>query len=190
MDLEEKILEKLKGAKKIVFMGIGEDKLRDDGVGPFIITQLSENPKSNIQYINARIVPEERMEDILNFSPSHIVLIDTCTLNKPPGTVAILEKEDILNYVPISSHTIPIPIFINILEDKLKDVKIFMIGIVPKNIDLSEPLIPYKEGLISLDDYDENPELPYFEFQLSKEVQTAAESVIKIILNIINAVKI
>lgn len=190
MDLEEKILNKLKDAKKIIFLGIGEDKLRDDGVGPFIITQLIENTKSNVKYINARTTPEERMDDIISFSPTDIILIDTCALNKPPGTVAILENEDILKYVPISSHTIPIPVFINILENKLSDIKIFMIGIVPKSIDLSEPLIPYREGDISLDDYDLNPDLPYFKFQLSKEVQTAAEFVIKIIINVLNKLNI
>ncbi len=190
MDLVEKILNKLTDAKKIIFLGIGEDKLRDDGVGPYIITQLIENTKSNVRYINARITPEERMDDIISFSPTDIVMIDTCTLNKPPGTIAILEKDDIMKYIPISSHTIPIPIFINILENKLSDVKVFMIGIVPKNIELSEPLIPYKEGEISLDDYDLNPDLPYFEFQLSKEVQIAAEFVIKMIINVLNKLNI
>jgi len=190
MDLEEKILNKLKDAEKIIFLGIGEDKLRDDGVGPFIITQLIKNVKPNVKYINARTVPEERMNEIIDFSPTDIVLVDTCTLNKSPGTVAILEKDDIQKYVSISSHTIPISIFINILKEKLNKPNVFMIGIVPKIITLSEPLIPYKEGEISLDDYDLIPDLPYFKFQLSKEVHMAAEFVIKMIINILNKLNI
>ena len=190
MELEKKIIKKLAGAEKIVFLGIGEDKLRDDGVGPYIITQLIENNSDNVKFINGRTTPEERISEIQEFSPSHIVLIDTCTLNKPAGTVAILEKEDMYKYVPISSHTIPIPIFINILEEKLKSVIVFMIGIVPKSIDLSDPLVPYKENEIALDDYDEDPNLPYFEFKLTEEVQNAADSVVNMIKMILENLKI
>jgi len=190
MELEKKIIEKLTDAKKIAFLGIGEDKLRDDGVGPYVITQLIQNNSEKVKFINGRTTPEERMSDIQEFSPSHIVLIDTCTLNKPPGTVTILEKEDMFKYVPISSHTIPIPIFINILEERLEGVITFMIGIVPKSIDLSDPLIPYKENEIALDDYDEDPDLPYFEFKLTEEVQGAADSIVNMIKKLLEKLNI
>jgi len=39
-EMLEKILSYLNNAKKIVFMGIGEEKLSDDGVGPYIIAEL------------------------------------------------------------------------------------------------------------------------------------------------------
>lgn len=178
-DLEQRLTERVKGASKIVVVGIGEDKLRDDGVGPFIITQLKKNNKEFVKIINGRTTPDERMSDIIDFNPSHVILIDTCTLNKPSGTIAILEDENILNYISISSHTLPIPVFISILEEKIKGVCVFLIGIVPKVIDLSDPLVPYKEEEITLDDYDDNPDLPYFEFQLSKEVKNAANIVIE-----------
>ena len=98
-DLEQKLTERLDGASKIVIVGIGEEKLCDDGVGPFIITQLIIENNEKIKFINGRTTPDERMSDIIDFNPSHVILIDTCTLNKPPGTIAILEEENILNYI-------------------------------------------------------------------------------------------
>ena len=39
-DLYGLLLNRLSGVKSIVFMGIGEEKLSDDGVGPYIISEL------------------------------------------------------------------------------------------------------------------------------------------------------
>ena len=47
----EKIFNKLEVAKKIVFMGIGEEKLSDDGVGPYIISELLHLSSSKFFFI-------------------------------------------------------------------------------------------------------------------------------------------
>ena len=46
-DLMEKITDQLKNATKIVFMGLGEEKLSDDGVGPYIISELLSYSNDN-----------------------------------------------------------------------------------------------------------------------------------------------
>ena len=39
-EMLEKIFNLLKDSEKVVFMGVGEEKLTDDGVGPYIISEL------------------------------------------------------------------------------------------------------------------------------------------------------
>ena len=187
-DLQSKILKKIHNAKKLVFLGIGEEKLSDDGFGPFIISELLKYSNEKFLFINAGIDPMSRIDQILKFQPSHLVLLDTCTLNKPPGTVALIERENIKESVPISSHTIPIHIVIDLLIEKLPDLNVFMIGIVPKSLEGFTELKLYKEEKYSLEERSENEDLPFFEFNLTPIIQKVADKVIYIIKEIMQKV--
>jgi len=187
LDFYEILLNKLNGAKKVVFMGIGEEKLRDDGVGPYIISKLLSYSDKRVLFINAGIDPMARIDDVINFEPSHLILIDTCTLNKPPGTVAILESENICDYVPISTHTIPVHIVIDLIVEKLPDLNVFMIGFVPKSFEGFTELKLYKKDELSLEDRSNNIDLPFFELQLTKMIEKEADKLIEIIKKLIKA---
>ncbi len=184
-ELFEQLLTKLSDARKIVFMGIGEEKLSDDAIGVYIISELLDYSNEKILFINAGTDPMDRIEDIFKFNPTHLVLLDTCTLNAPPGTVAILERENIHEYVPISTHTIPIHIVIDLLIKKLPNLIIFMIGFVPESLEGFTELKLYKENEFSLEERSENKDLPFFELNLTKTIQKAADQVIEIIKKII-----
>lgn len=183
-ELFKKILEKLKSSSKIVFMGIGEEKLSDDAVGIYVISKLLDHSNDKFLFINAGIDPMSRIEDIEKFQPSHLVLLDTCTLNKPPGTIAIIERENIQEYVPISSHTIPVHVVIDFLIEKLPRLNVFMIGFVPKSLEGFNHLNVYKEDEISFEERGENIDLPFFEIRLTETVKIAAKKLIKILKEI------
>ncbi len=174
----------LESAKKIVFMGIGEEKLSDDGVGPYIISELLNYSNSYVKFINAHIDPMNRIDDIIEFHPTHLVLIDTCTLNKEPGTVAILNRSSMQAYLPISTHTIPIHIVVDLIIEKLPDLKSFMIGIVPESLDGFKTLKLYKEKEYSLTERSENEDLPFFDFNLTETIMYAADRLIELIKEI------
>jgi len=182
--LHEKLLLKLKDAKKIVFMGIGEEKLNDDGFGPYIISELLNYSNDKFLFINAGIDPMSRIDEIIDFQASHLILLDTCTLNKPPGTVAIIERESIKEYVPISTHTIPIHIVVDLVIEKLPELIVFMIGIVPESLEGFSELNLYKEDEITLEERNKNIDLPFFEFNLSNTIQKAANRIIDILKEI------
>ena len=185
-DFVLKLTSRLSDASKIVFMGIGEEKLTDDGVGPYIISELLPHANEKILFINAGIDPMSRVEDVVSFSPSHLVLIDTCTLNSPPGTVAILTRENISEYVPISTHTIPVHIVVDFIIEKLPNLDTFMIGIVPESLEGFVELKQYGEGDISLEEFSENIDLPFFQINLTKTIQNVADQLILMIKKLIN----
>jgi len=185
-NFKQELLSRLNGAKKIVFMGIGEEKLTDDGVAPYIISELLNYSNDKILFINAKIDPMSRIDQIIEFNPSHLIIIDTCTLSEPPGTVTVLERKNFYNIVPISTHTIPIHIVIDLLVEKLPNLNVFMIGIVPESLEGFSNLILYKEKEFSIEDKSDNIDLPFFKFQLTKTIKKVAEKIIKIIVNIIN----
>jgi len=124
-DLYSLLLNRISSLTSIVFMGIGEEKLSDDGVGPYIISELlSFSNKEKVLFINAGTDPMARIDDVVNFKPECLILIDTCTVNKPPGTITILEREIIKEYVPISTHTIPVHIVIDLIVEKLPNLNV------------------------------------------------------------------
>ena len=180
----EKLLKKLDGASKVVFMGVGEEKMTDDGVGPYIISELLGYSNEKFLFINANIDPMSRIDQIIEFNPSHLIIIDTCTLNDSPGTVAILERENICDYVPVSTHTIPIHIVIDLLVQKLPSLSVFMLGIVPESLEGFTELKLYKEERFTIEDKNENEDLPFFNFQLTRKVKQVADELIKIIKEI------
>ncbi len=187
-ELIEILLDKLNRANKIVFMGIGEEKLRDDAVGVYIISEFLDCSNEKFLFINAGIDPMNRIDEIVEFQASHLVLLDTCTLNKPPGTVSIIERENIKEYVPISSHTLPVNLVIDLLLEKLSNLQVFMIGFVPESLEGFTELNFYKADEYSLEDRSENEDLPFFEFHLTETIKKAADQVIEIIKKIIHKV--
>ncbi|MFX0177842.1 MAG: hydrogenase maturation protease [Candidatus Hodarchaeota archaeon] len=191
MDLYNNLLRRLKKVNKIVFMGIGEEKLTDDGVGPYIISELlisfnMKNPlKEKFLFINAGTDPMVRVEDIVRFKPSHLILLDTCTLNKPPGTIALIERENISEYVSISSHTIPIHIVIDLLLAKVPNIQVIMIGFVPESLEGFKDLKLYQGDKINFEDLGKEIELPFFEINLTEKIQQSALQVIDLIKKLI-----
>ncbi len=184
-EVQVKLLNRVESASKVVFMGIGEEKLSDDAVGIYIITELLGFSNEKFLFINGGIDPMSRIDDIVDFEASHLVLLDTCTLNKPPGTVAIIERENIKEFVPISSHTIPIHVVIDLLLNKLPTLNVFMIGFVPEILEGFTELKLYREHEYSLEERNENRELPFFDFNLTETIQKAADQIIEIIKEII-----
>ncbi|MBY9015845.1 MAG: hydrogenase maturation protease [Candidatus Lokiarchaeota archaeon] len=187
-DLYEKLLKRLKGVKSLVFMGIGEEKLSDDGLGPYIISKLLEYSNEKVLFINAATDPMVRVDDVVKFKPSTLILIDTCTLNKPPGTVKILEREDIKEFVPISTHTIPVHIVIDLIVEKLPALNVFMIGFVPESLEGFKELKLYKQDVLTLEERSNNIDLPFFEINLTETLKTKADRLIEIIKKLIELI--
>ena len=184
-ELYERLKNKLKSAKKVVFMGIGEEKLSDDGVGPYIISELMMYNNEKFLFINAGTNPMVRIDQIIEFQPSHLIIFDTCTMNQEPGTVAILERENMCSYIPISTHTIPIHLVINLILEKIPNLSVFMIGIVPKSLEGFKDLKLYKNNKYSIEDKNINEDIPFFEVQLTDIVKKTADNLIEIIKKII-----
>ena len=90
-------LEKwLFGAERVVVAGIGNPFRRDDFVGVELIRNLRNKVSESVYLIEAESVPENYLEDIVNFMPTHILLIDAGLLNKQPGSQQLVEPSYIM----------------------------------------------------------------------------------------------
>ena len=167
----------LKGASSLVILGIGNDIRGDDGLGPYIIEELSNKKEAlednsdidsifdlkDLFLINGGSVPEnftskiKSYEKIKSYDPSHIILIDASLMNKEPGDIEIVNKENISN-VSISTHSMSLAYLIKFLELE-KPFEILFIGIEPEIMDLS--------------------------FELSDKIQKASDDLVEILFSVI-----
>jgi hydrogenase 3 maturation protease len=135
--LKQELTEFLLGYEKLVILGIGNDLKGDDALGTFIARSLN-NLHPQIISIDGGVVPENFTGTIKKETPSHILLVDAVNMNKAPGFVRLVSKEEISNY-SISTHAIPISFLINYLEMST-GAKIALIGIQPMNMEIGHEM--------------------------------------------------
>jgi len=112
----------------------------DDGLGPLMarnLTKLLKN-QSELLVINAETVPENYSGLIRKENPSHIIFIDAVEMKMNPGSIKLVKCEEIAEY-NISTHAMPLSFIIKYLES-FTDAKMLLIGIQPKNMEMSNPI--------------------------------------------------
>jgi hydrogenase 3 maturation protease len=91
VDIESSLKEWFSGAERVVVAGIGNSFRRDDFVGVEIVRNLKNKVSTSVFLIEAETVPESFMQQIANFKPTHILIIDAGLLNQKPGTPKLRE---------------------------------------------------------------------------------------------------
>ena len=186
-DLNNSLTNLLKSSPKLLILGIGENRMGDDGAGVYITWELWQKwgKTANIEIINGGITPEERLSEILDFQPELVLIVDVIDLKKPSGTIGIFEEDKMLNYLPISSHSLPLPVFINRIQMGVPGVNIKLVGICPYSLQFLESYELYKEDIWTLDMKEENPNIPFYSFNLTKEMEKVCKELIDVLSEVL-----
>ena len=149
MSVKEKILEFLKDADRIVIMGIGNILRGDDAAGAVIARKIALNAPKNVLVIDCGSAPENYLGKIVNFNPSHILIIDTMIINGEPGRIKVVSESQIVDTLSFSTHKPSIHILIEYLKGFLKRVKFLLLGIQPKKLTLGEEMSKEVENAVN-----------------------------------------
>jgi len=131
----------LNKSKKVVIAGIGNPIRNDDYIGVKIVHELRNKIPSRVHIYECETVPESFLEPIIEFNPSHVLLIDAAMLGLKPGSIRLINPEQIINFSPITSHTLPLRVFCEFIK-KTTESKIALLLIEPKNTDFGEKISP------------------------------------------------
>jgi hydrogenase 3 maturation protease len=134
MDLQEQLAARIHG--NVVIMGIGNPRRGDDAAGSLVARQISDVPGARI--IDAQDVPEDYLGLVVRQRPDTVVLIDAVDLDSPPGSIALLDKDQMASYWP-STHRAPMCLLMDYLQRETQ-ARIFLIGIQPRQTDFLEPM--------------------------------------------------
>jgi hydrogenase 3 maturation protease len=137
--LEGSLRDFMSGGKRIAVLGIGNDLRTDDGVGLFIISGLRiEHPDLMIENVGS--VPEAFARPLAEFGAQRVILIDAADMQKPPGHVELVAKEQIGGRgITISTHNMPLSFLMMYLEQETGG-KTILLGVQPKSLEFGEGL--------------------------------------------------
>jgi len=141
VDIESSLKEWFSGAERVVIAGIGNPFRRDDFVGVETVRNLQNKVSTSVFLIEAETVPENFMQQIANFKPTHILLVDAGIINKEPGTTQLADPTQLMRKTSISTHTMPLRIFCDYLTETT-GAKISLLVIQPKDTSFGEGLTP------------------------------------------------
>jgi hydrogenase maturation protease len=187
--LEKKLQQLFQNYPKLLILGIGENRMGDDGAGQYISFNLDQQIRhDNVKIINGGIVPEERISEILDFQPNLLLLIDAVDSQKIPGDVNFYEEQQMLNYLPISSHSLPLPIFVDRCKSNIPGLEVKLLGIQPYSLEFLDRYELFEEETYSLDDKENDPNIPFYNFNLTEGMQNICDRLIPLIAEQIKVV--
>ncbi|MFA5113879.1 MAG: hydrogenase maturation peptidase HycI [Candidatus Margulisiibacteriota bacterium] len=137
-DLKAELTSRLKGATRVVLLGVGSDLRGDDAAGMLVAAQLQNAPKPTV--LLGGTAPENLTGEIKKLKPSHLLIVDAAELKAAPGTVKLLTPEEIGGF-SFSTHALPLKVMIDfILADWQCAVTI--IAIQPADTRFGAPVHP------------------------------------------------
>jgi len=131
----------LSDAERVVIAGIGNPIRMDDFVGVKIAHGLRGKVSDNVLLIECETVPESFMQQIIDFNPTHVLLIDAAILGLKPGESRLADPAQLTDFPAFSTHMLPLRIFCEYLTRTTK-AEIALLLIEPQKTDFGEGLTP------------------------------------------------
>ena len=136
-DVKKELKKWLSGVERVVVAGIGNPIRMDDFVGVKIVQDLQGKVSGKVYLIECETVPESSLQQITDFNPTHVLLIDAAILGLKPGNSRLINPERLANFPAFSTHMLPLRIFCEYLA-KTTNAKIALLLIEPKETDFGE----------------------------------------------------
>ena len=134
MDLQEQLAAGIHG--NVVVMGIGNPCRGDDAAGSLVAQKINAAP--GVRVIDAQEVPESYVRQVVGEGPDTVVLIDSVDLNSAPGSVAVLDKDQVAGYWP-STHRVPLTLLMDYLARETH-ARVCLIAIQPRGTGFMQPM--------------------------------------------------
>jgi len=138
-NLEKDLKKWFSGAERVAIAGIGNPIRMDDYVGVKIVQNLRGKVSERVMLIECETVPEGYVQQIADFKPTHVLLIDAALLDTEPGRAKLVEPEKLPDFQAYSTHVLPLRLFCEYMSEVLK-TKIGLLLVEPKVTEFGEEL--------------------------------------------------
>jgi hydrogenase 3 maturation protease len=123
-----------------VLVGVGNPLRGDDGFGPELISRLGEGMP--FKTIDAGEMPEDCLDQVIALKPARVLIADAVAFGGKPGEAVLLEPESLGKRITVSTHQLPLMMFIRLIRDRLPGAEIRVLGLQPRSIELGRGLSP------------------------------------------------
>ncbi len=128
-------------AARVVVVGIGNPIRMDDYVGVKVTRGLQGNVSEKVFLIECETIPENFLPQIMDFGPTHMLLIDAALLGLEPGTLKLVEHGQLTMPPAFSTHVLPLRIFCEQIRETT-NAKIALLLVEPEKTEFGEGLTP------------------------------------------------
>ncbi len=123
-----------------VLVGVGNPLRGDDGFGPELVGRLGEAVP--FKTIDAGEEPEDCLEQVVALRPARVLIADAVAFGGKPGEAVLLEPESLGKKITVSTHQLPLMMFIRLMRERLPGADVRVLGLQPKSIELGRGLSP------------------------------------------------
>ncbi len=126
-----------------VIVTAGNNFRKDDGVGPYIASQLSST--DSLKIIDAGQTPENITDEIIALKPSYIIVIDAADYEGKAGEIRRIEEGQIPE-TTLSTHQIPLNVVMSIIKNET-NAEVIYLGVQVVDVGFGEGLSPKVKGM-------------------------------------------
>lgn len=119
-----------------IIIAVGNTLRSDDGVGPYIASCLKSNYR--LKVIDAKDRPENVIDEVIDWRPSKVLIIDAADFKGLPGEIRIV-KQDLIPENSLSTHAISLKVIAEIISQDSK-AEVEFLGIQPRSVSLGEEI--------------------------------------------------
>ncbi|HEY7589098.1 MAG TPA: hydrogenase 3 maturation endopeptidase HyCI [Thermoplasmata archaeon] len=128
-DFERRLRRRVRGAKRLAIIGIGDELNPHDRLGMFAAREIDGLRLPGVKVFFAGTVPESVTGPVRKYRPNHVVLLDAADMAARPGSLAIVEPKEIQARL-FSTHALPLSVVMEYLAKETK-AGVTLIGIQP-----------------------------------------------------------
>jgi len=128
--------KRLKG--KVALVACGNPLRGDDGLGPFVAEHLE--PAETLAVFSCETAPENFISPIVRTKPQMVVVLDTADLGVSPGTVRLVEPDDIVE-TDFSTHAMSLRLFMSVIKERT-NADSLLLAVQPLSSRFDEGLSP------------------------------------------------
>jgi hydrogenase 3 maturation protease len=128
-------------AGKVAVMGIGNTLRCDDGFGVLLTRSLQRaGLPGTLRLFVCEMTPENFVGPVTQFGPDTILMVDTAELGEPPGSVRLLNAQDIAES-GMTTHNLSLCLLANMLASGT-NASIYLLAVQPKTVGFGEETSP------------------------------------------------
>ncbi len=135
----EEIESWLRGADRVLLVGLGNESRGDDGAGVLVARRMEARASSRFRVMNLGEALGRLLPDATDFMPSHIIIVDAAIFGAKSGSVRPMELDEMEAAHSSSTHDLPISVAVGLVTSETHS-KSIAIGIQPKEVGIGHEM--------------------------------------------------
>lgn len=127
--LSDTLQRRIKNARRLAIVGIGDELIPPDRLGMYSAQEIEQKHLPGVEVFLAGTVPESVTGPLRRFGPDHVLFFDAADMGARPGTIAVIEPEQIHASL-VSTHVLPLTVIMDYVE-RDSGAGVTLLGIQP-----------------------------------------------------------